>query len=189
MLPRLLFLSLFAATVTTIAPARAQEVPPELLQAKAQHQKEVEFALRPMRERYIARLETLKRTLTGRGDLRAAVAVQDEIDLLVATVNEAAIMAKFVGTWVAPVGANRRYTVKPDGTVQWMHDTGAVSATGRLVRNGKDFTFVWDTVEEVDRVTLTESGMAMDCFQPKTAYPAGPAMARVTLIKSAINPK
>ncbi len=165
----------------------AQETPAELQQAKAQHQKEVDFALRPIRERYIARLETLKRTLAGKGDVRAAVAVQDEIDLQSAMVNESAIIAKYVGTWTAPIGANRRYSIKPDGMVQWIYDNGTVFSTGRLVRNGKDFTFVWDGLDEINRVTLIENGIAMDCFQPKSNYPAGAVMQRVTLTRTALS--
>jgi len=179
---------MLAVMFLALARTGAQEIPPELQHAKAQHHKEAEFTLRPLRERYIARLETLKRTMTGRGDVRAAVAVQDEIDLLVATVNEAAILAKFVGFWVGPAGANRRYSIKADGTVQWVHENTTILATGRLVRNGKDFTFIWDANgDEVSRVNLTDTGIVMDIFQPRTTYPAQPPANRIILTRTAVS--
>jgi hypothetical protein len=165
----------------------AQEIPAELQQAKAQYQKEVDFTLRPLRERYLARLETLKRTLAGRGDVRAAVAVQDEIDLLTATINESAIIAKHAGTWISQPGLNRRYSIKTDGSVQWIFDNRSVYASGRMVRNGKEFNFVWDTVDEIDRVTLGDNSLVLEAYQPKAAYPAGQVIAKTTLTRTASN--
>jgi hypothetical protein len=187
MFPRCKFVTFLALTVVAFSRASSQDIPAELQQARAQHQKEVDFALRPMRERYINRLETLKRTLAGRGDRRSEVAVQDEIDLQSTIVNEAAIIAKHAGSWTAPAGSNRRYAIKPDGTVQWIYDNGTVYATGHMVRNGKEFAFVWDgnTIDEMDRVTLTDNSIVLEAFQPKANYPAGLVMAKVTLTRTA----
>jgi hypothetical protein len=186
MSPRSRSVILLALALMACSRAHSDEIPAELQQAKAQHQKEVDFALRPIRERYIARLETLKRTLAQKGDVRAAVAVQDEIDLLSSQLNEPTIISKHAGTWVAPVGQNRRYSIKPDGTVAWIFDNAQVYAVGRLVRNGKDFTFVWDSVEEIDRVTLNDNSIVLESFQPKSNYPAGPVLGKYTLTRTAV---
>jgi hypothetical protein len=183
-----LFLA-FAALWCFVSLVRADEEPAELQQARAQFQKEEEFALRPLRDRYVARLQTIKRTLATRGDVRAAVTVQDEIDTVQAIVNEPAIRAKLVGTWTGQFkDGPRRYTVRADGGVDWLHPNGTVAASGRVLRDGKDFIFSWDGVEEVERVSLTETGgMAMDVFAPKSTYPKGSPAFRGTLTRSASN--
>jgi hypothetical protein len=179
----------FAALWGSMPLVRAEDEPAELQQARAQFQKEEEFALRPLRDRYVARLQTIKRTLATRGDVRAAVTVQDEIDTVQAIVNEPAIRAKLVGTWTGQFkDGPRRYTVRADGGVDWLHPNGTVAASGRVLRDGKDFIFSWDGVEEVERVSLTEAGaMAMDVFAPKTTYPKGSPAFRGTLTRSASN--
>lgn len=167
----------------------AQDAVPELQQAKAQFQKEVDFTLRPVRDRYLSRLQALKRTLATRGDVRAAVAVQDEIDLITAITNEAAIMAKFVGTWVQQGGTEaRRYTIRADGRVEWLtSETGAVFRTGQLSRNGKDFLIIWEGFDHVDRITLVENGAFMESFAPKANYPNQAPLFRFSLTRSAVN--
>ena len=45
----------------------AQEDPADLIQARALYQRDVEFVSRPIRDRYVTKLETLKRTLGSRG--------------------------------------------------------------------------------------------------------------------------
>ncbi len=185
-LHRLLISSVGSLLLASLSPAN--EPPAELKQAQAQFQKEVDFALRPMRGRYVARLQTLKRTLISKGDLRGAVAVQDEIDLTVATANETEIRAKLVGTWTGEFkGERRSYVVKTDGTVDWLkHDNGLL-VTGQLQRRGKDFIFFWETIEETHRVSLTETGgLEMDVFISKDAYANGSPIYEVPLSRSAI---
>jgi hypothetical protein len=186
MFPQCRFLRIVALTLAVVSRAHSEETPAELLQYKTQHQKEVDFALRPLRERYLSRLETLKRTFAQKGDVRAAVTVQDEIDLQSAILNEAVIIAKHVGMWNGPAGANRRYAIKADATVQWVYDNGQVYTTGHMVRNGKDFTFVWDGADEICRLTFTDTGMILEAFAPKGSYPAGPVSTKINLIRTAV---
>jgi len=166
----------------------ANDEPPELQQARTQFEKEVDFALRPMRDRYVARLQTLKRSLVSKGELRAAVVVQDEIDLIVATVNESAILARYVGSWIWDFGGGkRRFSIKPDGVIEYFSETGALHASGRLTRIGKDFVFVWETLDQIDRVAVNENTIIMETFSPKNAFPRGTPATRVTLIRTALN--
>ncbi len=58
----------------------AAPVPPELAAARVRYDLEVKQATAPIRARYAQTLEVLKRTLGGKGDLAAALAVQQEIE-------------------------------------------------------------------------------------------------------------
>ena len=72
--------SLAAVLASACGVSRGQDDPPDLAQARALYQKDVEFATRPIRDRYLSRLDSLKRSLGSRGDARGAVAGQEEID-------------------------------------------------------------------------------------------------------------
>jgi len=181
-----IYLSL-AALLLLLPPAVVAQEPVELQQARQRFQTEVDFTLRPIRDRYVARLETLKRTLASKGDLRAAVEVQNEIDLVQAIANETAIRAKLVGTWTGQFKDGvRRFTFKADGTVEWGYQGAANSANGRLLRDGKDFVINYEHHDETQRLSLADTGgMVMDIFTPRTTYPAGPPAYRVSLARSA----
>src|SRR5687768_17097425 len=77
----------------------AEEEPNELAQARSLFQKEMEFITRPVRDRYLSKLETLKRTLGSRGDARGAVAVQDEIDRTRLAQGDISTV-RFAGRWL-----------------------------------------------------------------------------------------
>ena len=51
----------------------AEDENAELAQARTLFEKEVEFSTRPIRDRYLSRLESLKRSLGSRGDARGKI--------------------------------------------------------------------------------------------------------------------
>lgn len=54
--------------------------PPELTSVRAAYLKQIESATAPIREKYLAYLESLKKELGAKGDLEGALAVQLELD-------------------------------------------------------------------------------------------------------------
>ncbi len=76
---------LIAATVLSIHSAIAQTVlkpPQELVVLRARYDTEVAAAVQPIQSRYISELQKLLKTVTQRGDLPSANAVQVELDKL-----------------------------------------------------------------------------------------------------------
>jgi hypothetical protein len=61
---------------------QATNDPFELLNARAAYQQQLKAAAEPIKVRYAAYLETLKKTLGAKGEVNAALAVQREIDSL-----------------------------------------------------------------------------------------------------------
>jgi hypothetical protein len=61
---------------------------PELKALQSRYKTDVQAALKPLRERYLAQYESLARSFTTKGDLSAAVAVQEEINALKKAGNE-----------------------------------------------------------------------------------------------------
>ena len=176
-LTRLVALSL--AGLGLAEPLRAQDDPAELAQARGVFQKEMEFATRPIRERYLSRLETLKRSLGARGDARGAAAVQDEIDRLkasVATAQEA--LARLAGIWQIEYklgsGYTRRYVIKPDGGLLWDEELGKPFGPrkGKVTVKGAEYRFEIEG-GAVERVWFTGGGLMLECFNTKASLEAG----------------
>ena len=66
----------------TPTPSPAASVPPELAAARTHYDQEVKQATAPIRVRYARTLDALKKAFGGKGDLAAALAVQQEIERL-----------------------------------------------------------------------------------------------------------
>ena len=154
----------------------AQEENPELTQARMLYEKDVEFATKPIRDRYFSRLESLKRTLGARGDARGAVAVQDEIDRIREAVPAQQSFAKFAGNWTVRYnnGAIHHYIIAADGQVAYDELTGTPPKKAKLVIKGTDvmldITDAW-----IERVTIKAGKLMVEQFAPKTLYPASKA--------------
>ena len=177
--------------LSTIAPrgARADEDPQELVQARINYLKEIEFTTRPIRDRYASRLDALKRTLGARGDARGAAAVQDEIDAIKSSITVGAEAPKFAGAWFVNYGSSgsRRITLKADGSalLQELNGSPVVPPRpGKLVVKGSEILLEFEGDVVIERITPTGSKLTIDHFNPKSSYPAGPPAARGTAVKA-----
>ena len=161
--------------------ALGQTENPELAAARAVYEKEVEFSARPIRDRYLSRLDTLKRALGARGDARGAAAVQDEIDRIrEVTVGQGSV-AKFAGAWKVAysVGTVRNYVITSDGQVTQDEHDGKPPKTTKLVTKGSDVLL--DLQEGwIERLRITGKVLTVEHFNPKTLYPAGQPNAKGT---------
>lgn len=181
MSPRTLCL-LLVAGLGALSPSdsdAADQEPAELAQTRAVYQKDIEFASRPIRERYLSKLDALKRSLGSRGDARGAAAVQDEIDRIGASTLDSGTVGRFAGIWLLeyqPVGL-RRYAIKPDGTVLYEENNGAPVNPPRetkIVMNGQDFLIDFND-GAIERLSMRGGKLVSELFSPKTLYPKGRA--------------
>lgn len=158
----------------------AEEEPPELAQARSVYQREVEFATRPIRDRYLSRLDALKRSLGSRGDARAAIAVEEEIDRVKAATADNADVARFAGVWNISYnsGMTNRWTIKPDGSVTWMEEARVALSPprhGRIVQRNSQFVLEFDDkADRIWRVAISGANLELEFFQPRSTYPKGP---------------
>lgn len=164
----------------------ADEEPAELSQMRAVFQKEVDFATRPIRDRYLSKLEGLKRSLGSRGDARAAVDVQDEIDRVKGSSSNATTgtgIAQFAGSWRIHYtnGSSRRYILSADGTARFIEDNRQpVSHSGTIVLQGEDFLLDFGDGVSIERVSMKGGNLFLEHWNPKSAYPAVAPIARGT---------
>lgn len=165
----------------------ADEVPDDLVKLRAAFDKDVDFATRPIRDRYVSRLEALKRSLGSRGDARGAAAVQDELDRIRVTSGGPTAFAKFAGTWKLSYsnGQTRRYTITSEGIVKSVEfdektslPVGAVSV-GKLVAKGNDVLADFNG-SAIERLKLVEKNLSIEHFSPRTLYPASAANFHAT---------
>ena len=164
--------------------APADEAIDELARAKDNFEREIAFSTRPIRERYLSRLENMKRSLGSRGDARTAGAVQDEIDRLNAMHPEQAGVVKFAGLWAIEYtnGDKRRYAISADGTEAFVEAGGKPQpspAKARLTLKGNDFLVDWGN-GALERMKITGKNLSVEHFNPKTNYPAGQPLTRGT---------
>ena len=169
---------------------RAEDEPPELAQARAMYQKDVEFATRPIRDRYLSKLDVLKRSLGARGDARGAAAVQDEIDRLKATITGIAAIARFVGFWALDYGSGstRKYTIRSDGTLIMSEINGGSIVpprTARITLRGSDLVIEFENDPSLERLSISGNKLIVEQFNPKTLYPKNPPNYRATGTKVA----
>ena len=151
---------------------------PELKQAREIYEKEIDFTTRPIRSRYISKLETLKRSPGSRGDARAAIAVQEELDRVKGGSGDAPGPARFAGVWKADYenGVTRRYTIKADGTVHWEDAPGLPAGmNGKITMKGSDAVLELDNLE---RLTIQGDTLMIEYFNPKSSYPSGQPVMR-----------
>lgn len=103
------------------APASVSDEPAELSEARARYEKDVELAIRPLRDRYVQALERIMKSLTLRGDLAGALMVQKEMEPFASGVG----IARFAGDWVCTFssGSVHHYKIDADGTFYWTDRT------------------------------------------------------------------
>lgn len=174
------FVSFAVSFASACGVLQAQEEPSELLQARAVFQKDVDFVTRPIRDRYVSRLDSLKRALGSRGDARGALAVQEEIDRVKETGGGA---DKFAGVWNLKynTGEVRTYSITPEGNVTMteLNGTRVPPKTAKIIIKGSDFTV--ELAEGIlERFSFVHGKMVVDHFNPKSTYPAGPASFHAT---------
>lgn len=161
-------LSLLAAVSAGLA--RAQEDPAELAQARAIYQRDVEAAMRPLKDRYMQALEKVKKSLTFKGDLAGALKVQEEME----TINSEIGLARLVGEWVCKFvnGAVHHYTIEADGTIFWTDPNPKKKL--KTVLRGKDFLIEFPADDIVERLTASGGELQIEHFTPKSTYPGKP---------------
>lgn len=172
-------LSLFAAVLLAFGAGSgasgADEVSDELAKLHATFDKDIEFATRPIRDRYVSRLEGLKRSLGSRGDARGAAAVQDEIERVAASAPVPATVSKLAGVWLLqyqPSGT-RRYKITPEGVVKYEEGNGALISPPREF---KIFTNQGDLLIDlgdgaVEKLSMKGNKLVTEIFAPKSLYP------------------
>ena len=174
-------LRVFAAIALAPSGARSQTENQDLAQARAVYEKEVEFSTRPIRDRYLSRLDTIKRTLGARGDARGAAAVQDEIDRIREITTGQTSVAKFAGAWKVAysVGTVRNYVITSDGQVTQDDHDGKPPKTTKLLVKGNDVLI--DLQEGwIERLRINGKVLAVEHYNPKALYPAGQPNAKGT---------
>lgn len=169
--------------------AVGQEENAELAQSRAQFEREIAFSTRPIRDRYLSRLESMKRSLGSRGDARAAAAVQDEIDRVLAMNPEPSGLGRFAGVWMLEYakGVTRRYSITLDGSVSWDESGGKPlkpPIKSKLALKGSDFLVEWSD-GTLERFKTSGRNLVIDHFSPKSLYPAGQPTAHAAGVNSA----
>jgi len=81
-IPLFAVMLLWSGLVITAEAQVEGKATPELKALQSRYKADVQAALKPIQDRYIAQYEALSRSFTTRGDLAAAVAVQQEIAAL-----------------------------------------------------------------------------------------------------------
>jgi len=150
--------------------AIAQDEPRELSDLRQGYRKEVEFATRSLRDRYMAKLEGLKRTLGARSDFRGALAVEQEIDRVKQTLLDAMGVEKFAGVWKLHYNGSevRRYVINTEGTVSFSEHNGAQIPPKSAKIVFRDGQYTLDLgFGELERLSITPSGLTCESFQGK----------------------
>jgi hypothetical protein len=175
-----LAIALIASSRSVLLTAQGEDVP-ELRLARDIYEKDVEFATRPIRDRYLSRLDSLKRTLGSKGNVRAALAVQEEIDR-VSRSSQNGLAGKFEGIWKIDYanGATRRYWIKPDGQVQGEDEKGKPipAISGKITTKGEDTVIELTSENKLERLTLDGNLLTVEHFDPMITYPNGTPVLR-----------
>jgi len=156
------------------AAAPAVDEPGELSEARARYEKDVEFATRPLRERYVQALAKVKKSLTFKGDLAGALMVQKEIESFGMGVG----IARFAGDWVCTFasGSVHHYRIESDGTFYWNDRTPRKKLQASL--KGNDYVVDFGDDNIMQRFTIAGNELKVEHFNPKTSYPKGPPALR-----------
>jgi hypothetical protein len=163
--------------------ANADDGIEELARARETFEKEIAFSTRPIRDRYLSRLEAMKRSLGSRGDARAAAAVQDELDRVRASIPDPA-MVKYAGNWKITFtnGETRRYIVTADGAVSYTEQSGkrlTPPRTGKLVIDGAEALLDFQD-GAIHRIKMAGKTLVVELFNAKAGNPDGPIIAKGT---------
>ena len=179
--PLAIFAAMVLAPGTAPSARAADEVPDEFAKMRASFDKDVDFATCPIRDRYVSRLETLKRSLGSRGDARGAAAVQDELDRIRLTSGGPGAFAKFAGTWKLAYshGQTRRYAITVDGAVTGTNFDGSSLAPVKLTVKGNDVLLEY-AGGVMERLKVAAKNLMIEHFSPRTLYPNSPANYHAT---------
>ena len=180
--PLAIFAAVFFAPGADPSARAADEVPDDLVKMRAAYDKDADFALRPIRDRYISRLEALKRSLGSRGDARGAAAVQDEIDRIRGASGGAGSFARFAGTWkiVYNHGATRNYVIGADGMLTGTEADGKTPvASVKLLVKGED-VIMNGSGGFVERFKMSDKTLVIEHWSSKALYPGSPASYHAT---------
>lgn len=153
---------------------RAGDEPAELATARARYERDVEQATRPLKERYIQALEQIKRSLTFKGDLAGALAVQQEMEMLSSATNS----SRLVGEWLCRFlnGAIHHYKFEADGVMYWTDPTPRKKLKTTI--RGKDLIVEFPDDDIIERITTNGNELQIEHFSPKSSYPEGPPATR-----------
>lgn len=176
--------SLASVVITAVASSRGEGEPSELAQARAMYEKDIEFATRPIRDRYVARLDSLKRALGGRGDARAALAVQEEID----RVRELSVLATsgFSGRWTVRYdnGTVRKVSIDANDVATMLEENDRPkNLKAKLVTKGGEGVIDWGD-GTIEKMTIANARLVIEHFNPKSIYPKGPPSTRAVGTKA-----
>jgi hypothetical protein len=161
--------------------AAAQQDNQELGQARAQYEKEVEFSTKPIRDRYLSRLETLKRTLGSRGDARAALAVEEEINRVKEFSAQATGKGRFEGLWTIRYdnGVVRKVSIDANDVLTMLEEGNQPkNLKAKMATYGGDCLVDWGD-GAIEKMTLANAKLVIEHFNPKSIYPKGPSLHAV----------
>jgi len=167
-------LSFVAVVAIAAAADRTEEEPADLTQARASYQRDVEFATRPLRDRYLQTLERIKKSLTFKGDLAGALKVQDEMESL----GSGAGLARLAGDWVCQFanGAIHHYTIEADGTAFWTDRSPKKKL--KIALRGKDYFMEFPDDNILERITMNGNELEIEHYTPRSTYPQGAPATR-----------
>ena len=169
------FFSIAIALGMPVGSILAQDEPADLTQVRTSFKRDVEIATRPIRNQYMLKLETIKRTLGSRGEAKAARAVQEEIDRMKAAASDASGVAKFAGVWkiIYDNAVVRRYAITVDGTVIWSEENGKPVAPkkGKILAKGADFVLDFKDDLALERLSISGINLIAEYFTTKASYP------------------
>jgi hypothetical protein len=157
----------------------AQEESPELKLAREAYEREIDFATRPIRDRYLLRLETLKRSLGARGDARGALSIQEEIDRVKNSSGSGPGegVGRFAGVWRITYadGSRQIFTIRADGSATFGPDVpnSTPQHSGKVTLAGSEYLLEFDDHASTVKLNPLGERMAVEVFMPKTAYPGG----------------
>ena len=141
----------------------------------------MEFATRPIRDRYLSKLDLLKRTLGGRGDIRGALAVQEEIDRVKEASAQAGGESIFEGRWTVHYdnGAVRKVSIDANGAITMLEESGkpVKNLKVRLVPKGHDIIVDWGN-GTLEKLSIANAKLVVEHFNPSSTYPSGPVNTR-----------
>ena len=173
---------IFAAVIFALAASpsarAADEVPDDLPTLDATFDRDIEFATRPIRDSYLSRLEALNRSIGSRGDVRAALAVQEEIDRVKEL--SAVTMNGFSGRWTVRYDNNtvRKVTIDTNDVATMLEENDLPkNVKAKLAVKAGEGVIDWGD-GTVERLTLVSGKLMIDHFNPKTLYPNGPPSAK-----------
>ena len=158
---------LAALAIVATAACQAADEPAPLKQARAAYEKELDTVSRPVRERYARTLTDLKRALVSKGEIAAALLVEQEIARVGGNANPA--FARLAGDWTITYasGAVRHYTISGDGSAAWTDSNPPKQ--GKLTQNAGYYLLDFSD-GKLEKLTPSGSTIQIEHFDPATKH-------------------